>query len=693
MDALPVPKQGSITLWGPWVFCFGIAFWFAPLKEPVIWLPPVALVFALIAFIWTHKVHPSAIRALFLWAMVLAFLIGMCVAEIRSYRKAAPVMPMGSKSWVVTGKLHRVDRERGHRARYLVRVNKIEGLEETNLPKFVRVGGLRGDAEIGSLVKFRATLEPPKPAILPGGFSFSRNAWFKQIGGTGFTWGHLKVIEPPSGMPAQLQLTRFRYQLAKSIRDKMPGSSGSVAAALITGDRSGIPEQLAQAYRDTGLGHLLAISGLHMSLVGGLTFMFASIVFAAIPAIGARMDARKPAAIAGLLVSFSYLMISGATAPTQRAFIMLALIFIAVLLGRRALSIRTISVAAFLVALISPEYVASPGFQMSFSASLALIAVYQYAGKWFSNRRNTNNIDGPIIRTLQKMSLFFMGILLTSLIAGIATAPFASWHFHKIAVYSLLGNLLAMPVFSIVVMPFLFMGFCLMPFGFEGPFFQVSGFGLDLIAKISMYISDLPGAVWGVATAPPITLLFEALALIFLCLNFARLKYLAAILIVASLLFRLQVAQPVLWLGQSGGALLVQTAQSKQMYSFGKPNKFALRQFNEAIGKPSQILPPLEKASQANCDQNGCSIQIKNRLLAIRTNNDDVETDCQLVDLLIVTHPLHSRQQPACATTKVLVLSKDKGSLFYLKGNSWISKKSLNQRIWDQPNQSQKQNR
>lgn len=679
----PEPSAGSIALWGPWAFCFGIAFWFAPHSEPAIWLVPFALALSSIAVLWVGFQRRSSAKLFFCLAMICAMFLGMGRAEWRGYNKAAQVMPSGARSWVVTGKLNKIDREIGHRARYLIRVQKIEGINPEQLPKYVRVGGFSGDAKIGSVVRFLARLEPPRQAVVPGGFSFSRNAWFQQIGGTGFTLGHLEVLVEPKINSNALRLFKLRYDLSAAIRNRMPGQSGALAAALITGDRSAIKEETSVAFREAGLGHLLAISGLHMSLVGGLAFFIASLLFSMIPAIGARMDARKPAAIIGLIVSFSYLMISGATAPTQRAFIMLGLIFLAVLLGRRALSIRTISMAALLVAILSPEYVVSPGFQMSFAASLALIAFYQRARPMLLINTQKAANSSVIFSGLRKGTAFLLGVLLTSLIAGIATAPFASWHFHKIAVYSLLGNLLAMPVFTILVMPFLFIGVCLMPLGLEGVFFDVTSIGLHSILQTSKYTADLPGAIWAIGSVSSLSLLLESMALIMVCIAWERLKYVGLVLVLVSMMVRTSHVQPNVWLDQKGGVILPQTGQGAMPIVFGKPNKFALRLFFEAVGMPDAANIKIQKSENAQCDANGCTYNLGSKLISIRSFGEDVETDCQFADLIVVPGSLSMRQLVACENVQIMTLSKDTGAMVYLQENQWVTKYPKSDRIWD----------
>lgn len=679
----PEPKLGSIILWAPWVFCFGIAFWLSPNIEPSYWAGPLALVISLTFLIFLYLRQVKNVKLFFAVAMVCAFAGGYVIAEIRSIAISSPIIPSGANSWLVNGQLSKIDRETGKRARYLIKVTGIDGLSKEQLPKYVRIGAPLSDAKIGSLVEFRAKIEPPAQANIPGGFSFASSAWFQQIGGTGFTFGRLRVLQQPESLTVNLLINEIRYKLAKSIRQKIPGQTGAIAAALVTGDRSAINIETATYFREAGLGHLLAISGLHMSLVAGMAFWIASLIFAAIPAIGSRFDARKPAAIIGLVAALAYLLISGGAAPAQRAFIMLSMIFIAVLLGRRALSIRTISIAAFFVALLTPEYVISPGFQMSFAASLALISFYQFIGSWLYRRKNANMPDNILWRFVINFGYFMLAITMTSLVAGFATAPFASWHFNKIAIYSLLGNLLAMPLFTILVMPSLFLGILLMPFGLETSVFKVTSFGLDTILRFSDFVANLPGAILGVSASSAIVLFLQSLALILICIAIPRVKLLAIPLIAISLFLHNQTPKPVFWLGVKGGAVINSAKNSQQIVVFAKPNKYGLRQFTQSIGMQKSEVTKIEGFAPAVCDEKGCALEAYGRLIVIQNTTEGIADACNLADIVIVPSYLMSRQQPFCSQTEVLNYFSNKGTVFYVEDDQWRSVQLKSDRIWD----------
>ncbi len=680
---VPVPAQGSFTLWGPWVFCLGIAIWFLLPNDPEQWLGPLVLIVVcgLLGILYLQKT--PHLRMYFLLAMLAAFFAGFVLAGIRSDLKAAPVLPAGENFWLVTGKIAKIDRNKGHRARYLIRVKQIEGLQPEQTPVFVRVGGPVGTAETGAMVRFQASMHPPQSPTVPGGFSYSRAAWFEQIGGTGFTFGHLSVIAPPIAESYFISLAKVRQNIAITIRVKIPGQAGAIASAIITGERDAIEPQIVDAFRGAGLSHLLAISGLHMSVFGGMAFLLSSLVFAAIPAIGSKMDARKPAAIIGLLAAFFYLLVSGAAAPAQRAFIMFGLILLAVLLGRRALSIRTISIAAFVVALLSPEYVISAGFQMSFAASLALITVYQYAGPWFAERGRRSSNAYILLKPLHYLLLAALGIALTSIIAGVATAPFASWHFHQIALYSLIGNLMAMPVFTFLVMPFLFLGILLYPLGLEAPFWWLAGFGLDIIQGAALATSEFPGAILSIKHAPEITLILQATGLVIFCIGGKWLRFTGVLLVAIGLFLHVRTPVPDIWIGQNGGVILAKNGEHKTPLVFGKPNQFALKEFMQTSGVANVNTMALSQDIKAQCDQYGCTYQLGENRLAIQTSMEELVDACQWADMVILPEPALTAQRPACEGIVLLTYQQDAGSLIYFDKTLRDIKRPSYNRIWD----------
>ena len=256
-------------------------------------------------------------------------------------------------------------------------------------------------------------------------------------------------------------LAELRQSITDRILTQLPGETGAVAAALMTGYQTAVPEPVMAAMRDSGLAHLLSISGLHIGLVAGLLFVGLRRALALIPPLALAHPIKKWAAGAALIGAFGYLLLSGAPVPTQRAFLMTGLMLVAVLLDRRAISMRSVAWAACAILLITPEALVGASLQMSFAAVVALVAAYEGTRDYRMRQRIGS---GP----LRRAGLYVAGIALTSVVATLATAPYSVFHFNRLALYGVVANVLAVPLTGLWVMPWAVAAFLLMPFGLEG---------------------------------------------------------------------------------------------------------------------------------------------------------------------------------------------------------------------------------
>jgi len=291
----------------------------------------------------------------------------------------------------------------------------------------------------------RAVVTPPPAPAAPGAFDFQRYAFFKRIGGVGFALGPAEIIGRTEAPGLAVRIDHLRQRLATRIRSQLGGTTGAVAAALMTGDRGAIPETVMTSIRDAGLAHLLAISGLHIGLVAGVVFVSIRAGLALLPAVALRFPIKKWLAAVALLAAFAFALIAGATVPTQRAFLMIGLVLLAVLLDRRALTMRPVAWAAVVILTLQPESLLSAGFQMSFAAVTALVAAYE-ALREAPFLRPASTLGGRAAR-------YLVGVALSTLIAGAATAPFAVFHFNRFADYGLAANMLAVPITALWIMP------------------------------------------------------------------------------------------------------------------------------------------------------------------------------------------------------------------------------------------------
>ncbi len=428
---------------------------------------------------------------------LLGILTGLVAAEIRVRDVGAPVLNAPYRG-TIEGRVIGADRSRSGAPRLLLDQIRIGG---PDIPERVRLTLISVDEapEIGAHVSLNATLDAPPGPPEPGAFDFSMQAYFDRIGAVGYARGQPQITARPDNPPFALRVDRFRAKIATGVESRIGGAAGGVAAALMVGDRSAIPEETRQALRDSGLAHLLAISGLHVGLLSALVFWSVRLALALIPGLAERRPIRKYAAVAGLVGAGIYLILSGASVTTQRAFVMAAVAFCAILIDRAPITMRGLAAAAILILLMRPESLFEAGFQMSFGAVAALVASYEATrGFW---RKRAQMTDWRA-----KLLTFALATLMTSVVAGIATAPFAAYHFNRIVVWGLPANLLATPLMGIWIMPCVILAGLLAPFGLADLALKPLGIGIDYIIYVASWFGGLEDAITGVTAGTPTAL-------------------------------------------------------------------------------------------------------------------------------------------------------------------------------------------
>ncbi|WP_152527951.1 ComEC/Rec2 family competence protein [Lutibaculum baratangense] len=502
-------------LFAPALIGCGILVFFALRHDPA---PEAVALGALASGLLALKLVPGSL-ARHAAAMLCLVLLGMLAATVRTGLVDAPVFAGEPRVREVSGLVERIERDPASGDRVTLAVRSIAGVAPDAAPRRVTFRSRVREAsyEIGDTVAVRAVLMPPPDAARPGGFDFARQAFFAGIGARGYAVSAPVAVDaPPSGLLTRLAIgvERVREAIGGRIRAAMSPEAGAIATALVTGQRSGIGEETQDALRAAGLAHILAISGLHMMLVVGAIFSAVRYGAALVPEIALTRPVKKWAAAAALVGGTAYLLISGMSVATQRAYIMALVVLLAVLADRPAITMRNVALAALAILLLRPEAVVSAGFQMSFAATIALVAAYEAL-----RRRPGREARGERPRRRGgTVGRYVLGLLLTSFVAGAATGPFAAYHFHRVATYGLLGNLLAMPIFGMVVMPAGLAGVLLMPLGLEGPFLWVMGQGIEAILKISRWVAGLEGATGIVPAVGPQSLAAVAFGALWLAL-------------------------------------------------------------------------------------------------------------------------------------------------------------------------------
>ena len=567
--------------------------------------------------------------------------IGFAAADFRTSIVDAPILSRDIGIVPVVGQLQSLEEGPDGR-RYIIKVLKLAELDQPQLPARARITwrGEEFNAEPGDIISIRAGLGPPPPPVTPGGFDFARRLYFERIGAVGFAVSAPTVLnggEPPAWRD---KLEAVRLFLFHRITTSAPGQGGAIVAAVVTGKREAISDESRDALRDAGLAHLLAISGLHMGLATGIVFVAVRSFAAMIEPIALRFPIKKFAAATALLSGLIYLGLSGGGWSARRAFIMAAIIFIAILLDRRALSLRNVAIAASLILLTTPEALFHPGFQMSFAAATALIAGFE----WWSGRAS----PGRSFSMVAKVRRYAIGLAATDTLAAVATAPFALYHFNRVAIYSLPANVAAMPLMGFWIMPAAVMGLFLAPLGLDGWAWRVAAFGMDITLDIATRVSSLPGAVSITKQWPISALIILSMGGLWLCLCRAPWRIAGLLSIPAAMMMIAVRPSPIAFVAPSGLNAAIVVDGDLIPYT-ARRDRFALNMWRETIGLERDDQKPPTLAVTFQCDADGCSGYAPGQsIVAIVEDEQSLPEDCSRADMVIALFPVSSEVWASC---------------------------------------------
>lgn len=526
LGALLAEEAAGYALWLPVAFGAGIAFYLGLAAEPPSWAGALAVSLCLAALV---LLRGDALRL----ALGLALAASLGFATIQLHAEAAgQVEVLPARAVVIEARIAGL--EALPQGRRITLADATWPDHPAPLPRTLRLRLRNGDATLlhpGDTIRVRALLRAPAAPAEPGAFDFQRAAFFAGAAGTGFALGPVEVTGHAEEAPRSGFWTffaRLQADLVLRARAAIAGQPGAVAAALLSGQQAGIAPREAQAMRDSGLSHLLSVSGLHVSIVIGLVFFVLRFLLAAWEWAALRLPIKEIAMVAGLLAGGFYTLVTGADVPMLRSFLMAALVVAALLLGRNPITMRGLALAAFVVLLLRPDAVASASFQMSFAAVAALVAGFQsLRGRlpgWLEHA-------GP----LRRFAAAIVGLVLTSVLAGVATAPYALFHFQRASLYGVAANALAVPLTSFFVMPAGMLAVLLMPFGLDWIALVPMGWGSAAILWIAEVVADWPGAAPFIPAMPFWGLIVCTLGLLLLCLLRTRLALLGVPLLLAGL--------------------------------------------------------------------------------------------------------------------------------------------------------------
>ena len=631
LGAMAEAERPRWPLWLPVALGAGCALYFAWPYEPSQVFCAVTAVLALIAGMVTPR-WPAL-------ALVAALALGFVAAKLREEWVAAPVLDRPIIAHL-SGRVEAVDtRTRGVR----LIVGDLRSGAFGAVPAQVRVSLARDPGFVaGDGISLTAELTPPPGPSEPGDSDFGRAAFFDGLGAVGFSYGAARPAPlahaPDWGTRLYETIENLRLAVTRRIRAVLPGSEGAIASALITGMRGGIDPDDEAALRDAGLAHVLAIAGLHMALVGFGLFWLVRAVLAAIPVLALSYPIKKWSAGVALAGAAFYLVISGGAASATRAFVMLAMMLLAILLDRPALSMRSLGLAATILLLLRPESITEPGFQMSFAAVTALVAV----AEWEQKRERTTP-RGPLWRYLH-------GIVATSLVGSVATMPFAIFHFDRSTHYAVPGNLLAMPVMGFVVMPAAALSVAAMPLGLEAMPLQLLGWGIDRMLSVGRLVSGLPGAAALAPAFPLWTLVLMALGGLWVAIWQRGWRWLGLLPLMLGIVLAWTAPRPDLLVAPDGRTIAVRGADGHLAFVRPPKDRFAARDWLQRDGdaRAWEEVPLVGR-----CDGVGCIVLAKGRIIAAPGRAEAVAEDCTRAGIIISAVPA-----PSCHATALVLDAK-----------------------------------
>ena len=620
-------ERQSLALWLPVAFAAGVALWFImPWQSQRLAL---ALGFAGL----------GAAGLLLRWrplaAMALLALAGMGAAEWRSARVAAPVLAHRQMA-IVTGTIESVEnRQDRNQQRLLIAPDAAAGL-----PPRIRLT-VKGDPPPGlapgARIRVRALLSPPAGAAVPGGYDFARRAWFAGIGATGFPMGPIGITAPaPPPVGALAWLDATRSMLTLRIRSAVPGAAGAMAAAFVTGDQGAIPLETAQAMRDSGLAHLLSISGLHIAVVVGGVMWLVRRGLTLSPFIALHWPVKTLAVAVAALAGIAYTLLAGAEVPTVRTIIATLIVLVGVVIGREAFSLRLLAAAAMLILMVRPEALLGPSFQLSFAAVIAIVALYESRlGHWL-----TTPAEHETWR--RRFARHGTALLVSGLVAELALSSIGLFHFNRAGLYGVFANLIAIPLSSFVIMPLLMLALLADAIGLGGLVWPAVALSMQLLISLAETTAALPGAVVRMPTMPNAAYAFIVAGGLWLALWRTQIRWWGAGAMALGVMIAVLAPPPDLLVSSDGRHAAVRLADGRLAFLRNRTGDFLRDMWGDALATEGEArfaeLPGMACSADAciaNIDRGGR----RWRLLAT-TSRDYIdrgifEPACAAADIVI----------------------------------------------------------
>ena len=633
-------------LWLPVPLALGIAFYFSLPVEPPLLAGPVAI--SMLVAIWA-PFHANKVFMHF-WVIALLIVMGFTAGCLRTWHVAAPVLEKKAYGVTVEGRIvEALALEKGWRV-VLDNIRVTEGeIKQKALPDRVRIKLKNNDdvrPRAGDTLNVRAALMPLSPPVLPGAFDFQRHAFFKRLGATGYALGNAEITaKAESGFLFENMRRYIREHIEAKVKDK---EHAALITAFMVGEDDGISEKTWEVTRLSGIAHLIAISGSHFLLIGGFVFFIVRAVLAAFPYIALRWPIKKIAAGAAIAVAIFYMLLIGAPVPAQRAVLSVCIIMGAIMVDRDPFTLRIIAFSALVILLFEPESLPGASFQLSFAAVVGLVAVYESTQNWWSEQLH----EAPWYR---RYALYLLGCFISTLVAGVATAPFSLFHFSSMSLTGgMIANIIAVPISSFITFPAGLIACVMMPLGLEQWPLYVTEQSLALIMNVAETVAAWPHASQHADAWPAGLLALFALGGLWLAIWQQRMRYLGLVPIVAACILIPLTPRPDILISNRVDMFALRAPDGVLWVSSKTKEKFIRNEWKEREGGQGVDYWPQEGQGRVvSCEGGVCTAEIRGKRISFVMAKGSLPESCASADLILSMEPFKEAEE--CRRQTVLL--------------------------------------
>jgi competence protein ComEC len=505
--------------------------------------------------------------------------------------------------------------------------------------------------EVNDVIAIRAMLQPPKAREFPDDFDFALDANFKKIGAFGFALGEAHILKKAEISSLETWFLDLREKIRGKILQTLAGDAAAIALAFLIGDQNQISADLMAQIRNSGLAHLLSISGFHLSLASAICFICTRFLLSRSEYLTLHFDLKKIAAIGAIFGTYFYLKIAASPIPAQRAFLMVLLVLIALFVGEKINSRRAVMTGVLSLILFNPYAVFNVSFQLSFAAILVL-------GVFYDDRKTSHNPN-----FFRRFFRYFFDIILLSILVQIATTPFLMHSFQNVTLLGFVANILAIPLTSFLVMPLGFLALFLMPVALEKLPLLAMEKGILLIEKIAIFVTNLNYSHLASPQLSSLGLFIAIVGLLLICLTKSNLRFVGMAIFGLSFATIFLEKKPDILFDGKQKFFAINDAKGLTFSKDLKPSK-KRQLWMEKMGE-------VEFKFRNYCDETKCVIE-KNQKFLVLTARNKIAEICQN-DFDVIVNLTAKYQLPDCiAADKIKIDNADfykkGGQFFYLDG-------------------------